>query len=384
MLATTAAQRTVTLPPPTSLTGKASDFLKVAVAAAGRGDLATVDAVLAEHPSWLRRVGSHGRTMLWEAAYRGRLEMVAKLLDRGANINAPGCHFTPLLVEVSPYCAARWRGHDAVADLLKARGATVDFPNAVFLNDEATVRTRLDEQPSLATAEYPQHDPNVRATGLHYAVSPGHLALVQLLLAHGADPQPYGAWLARFCIWRNRPDILKVLFDAGLRPADVESPRSGVDNPELIALLQAHGVDCAPDRAEGGWPPLVYQCRGDRGGNLPRVKALLAAGADVNVRNHKGQTALHCAAKAGFAPIVAHLLEAGATVDSQDAAGETPLATALRSTVRNREALVAVIRLLAAAGADPDRADNQSKTPRRIAGGKRDAAKWLAALATQR
>ena len=54
------------------LTGNASDFLKIGVAAAGRGDFDTLRAVLAERPQWLYRVGSHGRTMLWEAAYRGQ------------------------------------------------------------------------------------------------------------------------------------------------------------------------------------------------------------------------------------------------------------------------------------------------------------------------
>lgn len=365
---------------PSGLTGKTSDFLKIAVGAAGRGNLATVRAVLAERPDWVRRAGSHGRTMLWEAAYRGRLAVVAALLDAGADIDAPGCHFTPLLVEVTPYCAARWRGHEAVAALLADRGAAMDFPGAVFLGDEDAVRRQLRAQPSLATAEFPQHDPNLVATALHYAVSPGHLDLVRLLLSHGADPRPHGFWLGRFCIWRNRPDILAVLFAAGLAPTDVEPPRRGIDGPEMVALLESHGVRCGPDRAEGGWPPLVFACRGDRGGNANRVQALLAAGAAVDGRNHKGQTALHCAAKAGFAGIVQLLLAHGAPVDAQDDSGATPLAVALRSTVKDKRKLAAVVRLLAAAGANPDLADEQGATPRRIASRKRDQGTWLAAL----
>ena len=211
-------------------------------------------------------------------------------------------------------------------------------------------------------------------------MSPGHDALVALLLAHGADPAPYSNWLARFCIWRRRADILERLFNAGLVAADVEPPRAGVLDGEVRRVLRAHGVEADVDTAEGGWPPLAFQCRGDRGGNVERVRALLAAGADVGGRNHKGQTALHCAAKAGFKDIVALLLEHDAEVDAQDSAGETPLVAALRSMVKDKERLRAVVRRLVAAGADLTLADASGRTPYAIAAAKRNATFWREAL----
>ena len=358
------------------LTGKASDFLKIGVAAAGRGDMATVRRVLGEKPEWLHRVGSHGRTMLWEAAYRGRLAMVEHLLDLGADIDACGCHFTPLLVDISPYCAARFKNHHGVADTLLLRGADVDFHTNVYLGERDAVIAALRRDPTLANAQKPQHDPNVRATALHYAVSPGHADIVALLLAAGADPRPYGYWLVRFCIWRNRADILRALLAAGLDPAAAEPPRSGIANEEILALLEAHGVDHGVDYAEGGWPPIVYQSRGDRGGNIGRVRDLIERGANVNVRNYKGQTALHCSAKAGFVDIVALLLEHSADVNAQDQQGETPLAAALRSTVKDKSRLREVVRRLIAAGADADLPDNRGRSPRRIATAKRDVRPW--------
>ena len=65
--------------------GKASDFLKIGVAAAARGDVEAVRAILDEWPRWLTRVGPHGRTMLWEASHRGKLGVVEYLVERGAD-----------------------------------------------------------------------------------------------------------------------------------------------------------------------------------------------------------------------------------------------------------------------------------------------------------
>lgn len=136
---------------------------------------------------------------------------------------------------------------------------------------------------------------------------------------------------------------------------DIEKlPRSGLTNPDMIALLSSHGVDCDPNRAEDGWPPIVFQSRGDRGGSVDRIRDLIACGADVNARNYKGQTTLHCAARAGFVDIVSLLLEHGAEVDLKDNGGQTPLMAALHSTIKNKDKLREVVQVLTEACADLD------------------------------
>ena len=137
--------------------------------------------------------------MLWEAAYRGRLAMVDYLLDQGADIHACGCHFTPLLVEISPYCAARYKRHHAVADRLLTRGAATDIYTAAFLGESDAVADYLDREPELATAEKAQHDSSRGMTVLHYAVSAGHLAIVAMLSGAGCRPSTVQWWADSLC-----------------------------------------------------------------------------------------------------------------------------------------------------------------------------------------
>jgi len=82
------------------LTGKQSDFLKIVVATAARGDLESTREFVDNKPKWIHTVGSHGRTMLWESAYRGKQEVVQFLVERGADVNICGCHYTPHLVDI--------------------------------------------------------------------------------------------------------------------------------------------------------------------------------------------------------------------------------------------------------------------------------------------
>ena len=93
------------------------------------------------------------------------------------------------------------------------------------------------------------------------------------------------------------------------------------DEGELYELVTSYGVKPANARHNG---ELVYLCRCDKGGNPESVKRLLRLGADVNHQDHKGKTALHRAAKAGFTEALAILLAHGATVVIEDQNGETP------------------------------------------------------------
>ena len=366
--------------PKVQLTGNQSDFLKIVVAAAGRGDLETVRELVDDKPDWIHTVGSHGRTMLWEAAYRGRLEIVQFLLERGADINLPGCYHIQHRVEITPYCVARYEGRDLVADYLLQHGATIDIHTAAYLGDYDTVRLHLDEDPGLVNRGYLQavmlpsggpttfeHREAAWATPLCYAIRSKNPAIVELLILRGAAIKPYSERFLDYAASDERLEIAKLLLENGADPS--KAPRILDDGSEISTLFKRYGIPPKDINAmgTGGWPPLVYACRGDNREHPDEVQRLLDLGADIDVRNYKGKTALHYAAKAGFLKVINLLIEKGATVDAIDQDGETPLFEAIRSTIKDGEKQRAAIEALLVKGANPTLKNRKGLTPLQVA-----------------
>jgi len=85
-------------------------------------------------------------------------------------------------------------------------------------------------------------------------------------------------------------------------------------------------------------------------GDLPKVEALIASGADVSLADDTQWTPLHFAAQASSESVAAALLKAGAPVDPRDSQGNSPLFRA----VFNSRGDGALIGLLRQHGANPN------------------------------
>ena len=366
--------------PKIELTGKESDFLKIVVAAAGRGDIEGVSQLVNDKPQWIHTIGSHGRTMLWEAAYRGKLEMVEFLCSHGADINLPGCHLSKHSIEITPYCVARHEGRDAVADYLLEIGAKVDIQTAAYLGDFDTAKTLIEQDPEIVNSGYLQsvwlpsgnpHSGEHRyaewAKPLCYAIIGGNIEIVKLLISKGAKIEPYSELLLDYAVSDNRVDLVKLLVENGADPS--KAPKKVDDNSEMSLLLKSYGNTPADINAldNMGWPRIVYVCRGDKGEHPEEVVRLLRLGADIDARSSKGKSALHCAAKAGFLKVIDLLIEKGANIDAIDNKGETPLFEAIRSTIKNREKLHRAMESLLKKGADPNIKNNKGMSPLQVA-----------------
>ncbi|MYA15498.1 MAG: hypothetical protein F4Z28_01360, partial [Gammaproteobacteria bacterium] len=178
---------------------------------------------------------------------------------------------------------------------------------------------------------------------------------------------PYSERFLDYAVSGNRIEITTLLLKNGADPN--KAPRILDDGSEMSKLLKSYGAPPKDinDQGDMGWPMLVYACRGDNGEHPDEVLRLLALGAEVDVRNYKGKTALHYAAKAGFFIVINLLIEKGATVDALDRNGETALFEAIRSTIKDGEKQRAAIEALLAKGADPNLKNRKGQTPLQIA-----------------
>lgn len=169
--------------------------------------------------------------------------------------------------------------------------------------------------------------------------------LVHILLERGADPNflEYEAITPLFpASGRNgSAAAVKALIDAGAnihhRCVDGENPltwaasqrdwRWDPENNPLETLLDAGAdpdvIDDWPNVWSKGRIPAIALIAAAREGNWLNLRILLHRGADPNLMDGTGDTALHVAAAAGHLRMVHDLLEAGADPEMRNGEGLT-------------------------------------------------------------
>jgi cytochrome c len=123
-----------------------------------------------------------GAAAIHDAAKAGDVRAIAAALDAGADVNAYEGMGTPLSYAVK-------RGHLAAAELLIARGATVNTPTR-YSGDPlimAVLKRRLDLMSLLLAHRAHPDTTHEGETALHIATWLGCLGCVEILVRAGAD-----------------------------------------------------------------------------------------------------------------------------------------------------------------------------------------------------
>lgn len=243
--------------------------------AAREGTIAAVRA-LADARVTLDVVDPDGITPMHLAIINGHFDLAALLVERGADVNkADRVGRTPLFMAVDAH-SMEWlfsrpvpepSGELTALDLatrLLEKGARVDAAltgRPFILHHNATGNRNITEG----------------ATPFFRATTTSDVAMMRLLLDHGADP-------ARV----TRNGTTPVMALAGLNWVEISS--LGTEDESLEGL-----------------------------------RLLLDRGADVNAVNALGETAVHGAAQRGADRIVEFLAEQGATLDVKNKEGRTPM-----------------------------------------------------------
>lgn len=307
-----------------------------------------------------------GQTALMWASARRHPEMMAYLIKQGADLNAQSIArdyrrhltkegraknldsggFTPLLYAVREGC-------NACVDVLIKSGVDLDKPDPDGVSPLllAILNARWDIAKQLidAGADVQQWDVfgqaplfavanNRKASGLRPNQPLNEndgLAIVRALLERGADPnmqlfmrpaKQRGNNLARgttpliAAASNGDLEVIKLLLehgaDAALPQADLQTPVSALAGArgqqaqlvEALELLHAAGADLNVVavhhhllRTRGG-SPLHYAVRAN---NDKVVEALVRLGADIDIKDHDGLTALDYAMARGFVPFLA-------------------------------------------------------------------------------
>lgn len=336
---------------------------------AERGELSAVRRLLAKCAAV--NAVYQGTTALCQAASHGHAAVVQCLIARGAAFD----------VGLSPIFAAAQHGHVEVVRKLVA--AAAGTPGVLDRQDNKgrtclwhasssdwqhgtqIVQLLLDAGVAVDSAD------DVGMTPLHAAASCGRHEAVRLLLAAKAAVECRDS--------EGRTALMCAVQGRELRHSRwASTPAKYSSTPGHKAVVQellAAGADVdAADNSSNTPLHAAVRC-----GHVSVIRPLLAAGPNVAATNSLGVPPLHAAASRGSVEIVELLLAAGASPSAPDSKGNTPLQLAAMDTVHEPSDYLgrpqhpspaqhaAVVQRLAAAGAPINAANTEGMTPLHLA-----------------
>lgn len=333
----------------------------VLMTCARTGDVKAVKALLVHGADTKAKETEHDQTALMWAAAQKHPDIVALLIEFGADVRARSRTYSQTVVGEqtqragreelnyqvlrdgsTPLLFAARTGDADSTKLLLAAGA--DSNDSLPDGTSALVLAAHSGQGSVAAVLLDKGaDPNGIGSGytaLHAAVLRSDLNLVKALLAHGADPNirmtkgtptrrdtmdfnllapligstPY-LLAAKFL----EPEIMQILVAGGADPK-MTMPKGAT------ALMLAAGMDSDTAESRRGIAVIDFGRVETDDQVLPAVTAAYNLGGDINAANHAGDTALHAAVTHRYESVIRFLADRMADVNAKNKDGLTPLA----------------------------------------------------------
>lgn len=110
--------------------------------------------------------------------------------------------------------------------------------------------------------------------------------------------------------------------------------------PDVLDLTEIPSFPSAPEQPGGMSEMEQNLIMGAYNGDVPKLKVLIAKGADVNTRDQKKRTPLIFAATNGHTSTAAFLISQGAEVNAKDSGGRTALLYASKRSFNETAALL--------------------------------------------
>lgn len=278
---------------------------------AALGNIAAMELILKQRPSYVNFRDYDRRTALHVAASEGHLNVCQFLIEKGGAINRSDRWGG------SPLDDAHRHRHQLIIVYLRQHGAASGSTNNLTNFITAAAQGDLDEVKlflAMGDIKIDEGDYD-RRTALHLAAGDGHDEIVQALCEAGANVDIEDRWGGRPLDDAERskhPACVNVLKKFGATP--------GAASPHQVPSAdakQSYVADFITAAAQG---------------NLSEVKRFLeTCNVNIDEGDYDLRTALHLAAGDGHAEVVEALIEAGANVNIEDRWGGRPLDDAERS-----------------------------------------------------
>ncbi len=248
------------------------DARKALVEAVVGEDLRCVQRIIEVRPDIVDARNSHGHTPLSEAVPTGNLALVKMLVDAGADPKQYN-HGGSSLID-----AAAHDGCVEVAQFLQEKGCVITVCHAAALGDLETIKRELESGAVTADQRGPRG-----TTMLHHAAHGNHTSICELLIAAGApvdtEDRHHHTPLC-YAVERNSLQAAELLIQAG---ADVDHLAGHFGGTVLHRAILNRNVEMS--------------------------RLLLKSGANPNIQDFSGKSALHAAVSSGKFEVVAAVLE---------------------------------------------------------------------------